>query len=199
MYTDMVSIVEPRKKGVAVVDHIELTESMILLSNIRALRDGLSFDVVQPGKYARLIVNGQLVMSDTQMERITNRPFMMRAHGDILIGGLGIGLILPGVLKKEDVRSVTVIEKERDVIDIIHPQHKHPKLKVVHGDVFTYEPERKFDVIYLDIWAKRDIDNLPEMAALKRRYRKWLNKENPSRWIGCWFEDYLKALKRRGW
>lgn len=199
MYINMAEVLKPAQKGVADLNHITLTREMLMFPNLRAARNGLHYDIADPGTYARLVIRGQLVMSDTRMERITNARFMKAAHGDVLIAGLGIGMVLPGLFRNPAVKSVTVIEKEQDVIDIVHPQHKHAKLTVIHADVFTFIPERAFDVIWLDIWANRSVDDLPVMGKLTRRYRKWLNKENPKRWIGCWFQPELRALKRRGW
>lgn len=190
----MTEILKPCSRGEVSVSHIELTQSDVMLSNLLAIMDGVDFMVARPGKYARLHIRGELVMSDTQMEQRTNREFVCAANGAVLIGGLGIGLVLPPILAKPQVHSVLVVEKEPDVINLISESFRNKKLTVVLGDVHTYEPQQKFDTIWLDIWPNICTDNLPEMVKLKRRYLKWLNG---SGWIGCWSEHELRKLKRR--
>lgn len=197
MFTPITEVIRrPIKMGVAQIDHITLTQDRIFLDNLRAIRNGTPFMQVSPGKYCRLLIRGRLVMSDTQMERRTNGSFVLAAKGHVLLFGLGIGLVLPPVLKKPEVISVTVVEKEPDVIGLVANKHKHRKLTVVQGDAETYEPTQRFDTIYIDIWPELCTDSLEQMAALKKRYRKWLNRPG---WIACWSEPELRALKRRGW
>lgn len=197
MFTPIHKVIKRKaSKGDVRIEHIELTHGRIFLDNLRYLRDGKSFMCVAPGRYTRLIIRNQLVMSDTQMEQRTNREFVIAAHGHVLIAGLGLGLILPPILKKENVLSVTVIEKEQDVISLVAQKHRHRKLTVCNGDAFSYEPSGKFDCIYLDIWPDINTDNLKAMTTLKKRYRRWLNKDNQSKWIGCWPERELRAIKR---
>ena len=45
-------------------------------------------------EYMVLSVNEQLMMSDTPMERESNQKILDMAYGDVLIGGLGLGMIL---------------------------------------------------------------------------------------------------------
>lgn len=197
MFTPVHQIIKRKAKlGDVVVEHIDLTYERLMLDNLRYIRDGNHFMCCSPGRYTRLVIRNQLVMSDTQMERRTNAPFIMVAKGHVLIGGLGIGLVLPPLLGKNEVLSVTVIEKEQDVIGLVAKKYRHPKLTVAHADATTYEPTQKFDTIYMDIWPDLNTDNLQQMTALKLRYRKWLNKRG---WIGCWSETELRSMKRRGW
>jgi hypothetical protein len=136
------------------------------LQNLRYLRDGAGFMRMVNGAYARLHLDGELMMSDTRMERVTNYEFVKNAKGRVFIGGLGIGLIA-----------------------LVGPLFKHPKLTIVEGDVFTYKPSGKFDTIYFDIWAKISQDNLPDMAKLHQRYKGY--KRSKSAYMGSWLRPYL--------
>lgn len=64
--------------------------------------------------YVRLFdkMKKQVVMSDTPMEKHTNQEFLDAAHGDVLIAGLGIGLIVMPLLDDPEITSITVVEKE---------------------------------------------------------------------------------------
>ena len=142
-------------------------------------------------------------MTDTDMERLTNSTVIRKAHGNVFIAGLGVGMILVPILAKGEVQSVTVIEKNQNVIDLILPQLTKTlngtalKLRVERGDAFTWKPIRgtKFDIVYFDIWPDRCVDNLEQVAKLHQRAKFWLNRSNPNAWMGSWFEEELKALK----
>ena len=126
-------------------------------------------------KYVRLFVRGKLVMTDAEFERATNRDFLRKAHGDCLVFGLGIGLILDPLLKR--CNSVTVVEKELDVIAIVGPSF--PTCKVFCGDVWKWRPERgrRFDTIYFDIWPHFNEYTDREADRLHKRFKRYLRNE----------------------
>lgn len=177
--------------GVAAVEHFEVDRNAAMLTTIRR------GEFVPPGTYARLRVKGQLMMSDTPMERKTNAEFVRKAHGNVLVAGLGLGLILHPILAKEDVTSVTVVEKYEDVIALIGPTVQHPKLAIVQGDIYTWKPAKgtKYDTIYFDVWAEQSTDTLKDMAKLHLRFNKHKVKGG---WMESWRREELQAQKRRG-
>ena len=156
-------------------------------NDFRALLDGLI-----PGKeYIKLTYRGNVLMSNTPMEERTNFEFIKKAHGDILIGGLGIGLIVMAIQDKQDVESITVVEKASEVIQLLSSLPYNDKVTVVEGDVFSWKPERKYDTIYIDIWPYVNEDVYEkEMVPLKRRYQRYLKpkEESPNRFLRCWAE-----------
>lgn len=85
----------------------------------------------------RLSRRGSVVMSDTMMEKRTNREFCDEAHGDVLVGGLGIGMILMAIQDNPAVNSITVLEKHQEVIDMVAQQLPlNKKVKIICADVF---------------------------------------------------------------
>ena len=72
---------------------------------------------IPPGEYVRLINKHDCIMSNTPMELQTNQDFINNAYGDVLIAGLGIGLIVLPI--QNYCNSITIIEKSNDIIDII--------------------------------------------------------------------------------
>jgi hypothetical protein len=155
------------------------------------------FERVYEGDYVRLVIEGQgVVMSDTHMERWSCKKFPDAAHGRVLTFGLGLGMTLFPVLKKPEVTAVTVVEKNPDVIKLIEPFVRHPKLKIVEGDAMTWEPPpgEKFEAMWFDIWATRDTEDLKQMTELHRRYRKFLVSGG---WMDSWYRDELRRMKRR--
>lgn len=152
------------------------------------------------GDYARLTNGWDCVMSDTPMEKRTNRSFVMNAHGNVLIGGLGIGLIILAIQDKEDVEHITVVEKNKEVIELIANQLPlNEKVEIVHSDVFDYVPNHKYNTIYMDIWNNINSDiYTEEMMPLIKRYRKYLvsKKEDAYRYINCWAKQEAKNNMR---
>lgn len=185
------------QQGVATISKYEFSEANNPLYNLRKISDGLGFMRMYDGKYVRLHVNGELMMSDTAMERRTNRSFIEFATGRVLIAGLGVGLIIQNIIDKEDVTEIVVIEKYQDVIDVVEPRIKHPKLKIICADVFKYDmpAEEKFDTIYFDIWPEISTDNLNEMTLLHRKYRK--NKVSKDSFMDSWLRDFLRNRRAK--
>ena len=191
--------------GVAKIDHFEISEDASSFSNLRAIIQGRRDDYVPPGKYARLIVGRELMMTDTLMERRSNYEVVRQARGHVFIAGLGLGMILHPILAKPEVTRVTVCEKFGDVIRLVGPTLPHQeKLTFVEADVLDWKPAKgtKYDVIYHDIWPTVSLDNLEEMAKLHRRFAHF---KAPGGWMDSWKKDHLTDLKRqearrpRGW
>jgi spermidine synthase len=148
---------------------------------------------------AQLYVDGKLVMSDSVMERVSNFEVCHKAKGDVLVAGLGVGMILKPLLTNPLVTSVTVIEECQDVIDLVAPYYAHPKLKVAQGDIYKWRPARgvKYDAIYFDVWADIMSTNLTKMAQLHQAFKYY--KRSPDAWMNSWNREYLLDRKRRGY
>jgi spermidine synthase len=61
----------------------------------------------------------QVIMSDSNYEKMANYNFIENVTGDVLIAGLGLGLIIKAIEDKSDVSSITVIEISPDIIDMV--------------------------------------------------------------------------------
>lgn len=160
-------------------------------------------DGQKPGTIVQLLdKDGEVMMTDTEMERRTNRLFLMQANGDVLIGGLGLGMILLAAQAKEEVNSITVVEIHQEIIDLVVPQLPlNGKVNVICGDILDWYPPKgvKYDTIYFDIWNSVCDDNYEEMKKLHRRFARRLNRENPNCRMSCWRHKEIKArvYKRR--
>lgn len=182
--------------GEAKISRIEVTEDAAMWDNLRYIRDGNSIFCVDAGHYTRLVVGSELMMSDTPMERRTNRHFVQQATGHVFIAGLGLGLVIQALLNKEEVTKITVLEKSKDVIHLVAPKFQSNKLEIIEGDIFEWLPSKgqTFDTIYFDIWATLDQDLIKsEMNPLVRKFRKYLSKKDG--FINCWMVDYLRKEK----
>lgn len=114
-----------------------------------------------------------------------------KGHGKCLTMGLGIGVLPYLWLQKDEVESVTVVEYNKDVIDLfegyIRPQFKTDKeLKIIHGNAFDYYNEEylnKFDYVYVDFWESSG-DGLG-------LYTRLMEKKLNLRHIDYWIEDSM--------
>src|SRR5262245_19086014 len=156
------------------------------------------------GTYASLLVrtdsgHHECMMSDLAYERATCLEVVRRAHGDVLIAGLGLGMILHPILSQPDVRHVTVVEKYQDVVDLIAPTlPRTDALALITADIFEWRPPlgSRYDVILFDIWPDVAPTRLPEMARLHRRFPPYLNRRNPRRWMASWHREETRRIHR---
>lgn len=190
MYKDMTEILSEKEQNGWKLEKFEVKNDDLLY----AFRSG-----VDPGNYIRLMHDGKLIMSDTDMEKRTNAEFCSKAHGDVLIGGLGIGLIVLAIQDKPEVNSITILECNQDVIDLVAMQLPlNNKVKIVNADVFTWKPDKgiRYDTIYMDIWPliSKEIYQ-KEMRVLKKKFARYLKSKdlNPNRFNKCWAEYYAKT------
>ncbi len=190
----MNSILKPVKGDRFEIAYYDLTEEALESERFR--------DIINPhrrpevrGQKAGTIVQlrdtekQEVVMSDTAMERDTNIDLLYEAHGDVLIGGLGIGLVLLALQKIRRVASITVIELHKELVDLVAPQLPlTDKCNIVIGDVFTWKPPKgtKYNTIYMDIWNNVCGDNYEDMKTLRRRYGKMLDRTDKFSWQECW-------------
>ena len=186
MYKNMTEILKDGKAG-----DFELTHFEIEKNDLYAILHGIPC-----GKFIKLTHRGEVVMSDTAMEKRTNRDFVVKAHGNVLIGGLGIGLILLAIQDKEDIEQITVVEKNKEVIELVGNQLPlNSKVNIVNDDVFEYKPLFKYNTIYMDIWnyINENIYN-DQMKPLISRYRRYLvpKSEDENRYIDCWCKRQAK-------
>jgi len=150
--------------------------------------------IIKPGSYTKLVCPGALLMSDTPAEVNGHWEMYNNATGDVLINGLGLGLIARAVLLKEGVDTVTINEMNTDVISLVFPylqQEFGDRVKVNCTDALYWKPSNgeKFNTIWHDIWNEICLDNYEEYKKLMRRYSRWLKDPH---WQGCWEYDFLK-------
>ena len=164
------------------------------MSSLRAMINGRPGDFIEVGEYKRLCYKGGVVMSNTKMEIDTNIDFINRAEGSVLINGLGLGMVLKEILRKPEVTSIIIVEQSQDVANLVWPTYSSdPRLKLVIGSAFDYEPEAgaRFNYVWHDIWSDICSENLKEMDFLRDKYRA------VSDWQGCWAEKECKEARER--
>jgi hypothetical protein len=197
----MHKVIPTGKRPTAMIDHmkVEAQDFGLILANLQSATTGMPERACPPGTYARLLTLGkdgwEIMMTDAPYEMRSSRAFITHAHGHVLVAGLGLGATLPLVLKKRMVKSVTVIEKNPDVVALVYPHLRNSlkmdhalKLNLVTRDAATWSPSRGsfYQTIWLDIWPTVSAMNLIEMRDLETIYSQWLDPNDPGAWLGCW-------------
>jgi hypothetical protein len=151
-------IVPDGKRGVWEIDTFTVSEREAKLFNVRNRWSGSPlgrWQDVYPGTYKRLTNDKVLMMSNTHMERYTNRELVQNATGRVLINGLGLGMVLTAILKKPSVTHVRVVEIDADIIALVAPSFKAEKrVEIIHADALQrkFERDERYDFAWHDIW-----------------------------------------------
>lgn len=103
---------------------------------------------------------GELVMDDTDRELKKHLNFMLRAHGRVLITGLGLGCVVRGCLANPAVKYVVCIERDMNVVKLVGPHMPKERLTIVLANALTWvndhAKDQKFDCAWHDLWTNPD-------------------------------------------
>lgn len=149
--------------------------------------------------FPAVLEDGNEWMTLTPVDLDTSDEAIERAHGKVVTFGLGLGYYTYMVSEKAEVDSITVIEKNPDVIalfnEYILPQFSHPeKVRVINTDAFEYAeremPREGYDVAFVDTWRDAS-DGAPMYARMKR-----LEHLSPDTEFIYWIENFLVSRLR---
>ena len=124
------------------------------------------------------------------------------AHGKVVTFGLGLGYFAYMVSEKENVESVTVIEKSEKVIKLfserILPSFKHPeKIRIINEDAFIYAerqmPKENYDYAFVDTW--RDASDGAPMYKRMKALEHLSKNTKFDYWIENFLVSRLRAIK----
>ena len=115
-----------------------------------------------PREYWVLKRGDNVWMSLTPMELQSQSHHAWFAHGNVVVMGLGMGAILFNLLKNPKVGSITVVEREQAVVDLLRQSAPWfdasvatGKIIVCMGDAFRYTPPNGavVDTLIVDLWT----------------------------------------------
>jgi hypothetical protein len=135
-----------------------------------------------------LLASEQTWMTTSALEVESQAPHVAAAQGHVVVMGAGLGLALFNILFNPRVVSVTLVEHDPLVLDLLRQAaqlDKWPgveKLEINLVDAFTYPPAQPVDYLYIDIWAKTgDPRALPDTQQIQRRVKakrvSWWSQE----------------------
>lgn len=143
--------------------------------------------------YLALCENNNIWMSLNPNEITTMKPYISKAKGNVLVLGLGMGYVPFMMAIKNEVKSITIIEKDPEIISLfkslIWPNFKSKdKFKIIQEDAIKYMQTNnvKYDYVFADLWHDA-LDGLSLFVNLKRN----------SIDIDCWLQESMYALLRR--
>lgn len=111
--------------------------------------------------YPAVLQNGREWMTVTPHEIRTTLPAVNASFGNVLTYGLGLGYFPYMCLLKENVKNITVVEKDENVINLfkeyILPQFpKNNRITIICDDAFRFAEKetakQNFDFIFADTW-----------------------------------------------
>lgn len=145
-------------------------------------------------EFPAVLEGGNEWMTLTPVDMDTCTQAIERAHGRVVTFGLGLGYYAYMAALKDEVESVTVIEKSPDVIRLferyIFPYFpKKDKVRIINADAFEYAsyemPKEGYDYAFVDIW--RDGSDGAE-AYVKM---KPLEALSPTTEFDYWIENFI--------
>lgn len=150
-------------------------------------------------KFPLIKQGNQIWMSITPHEINTMTDDINKVSGRVLVYGLGLGYFPFMISNKNDVKEITIIEKNKVIIDIflkyILPNFKYKnKIKIIESDAFIFQKGQRaegYDYAFVDLW-RTPIDGLSLYIKMRRHeiYHK-----------SCkylyWIEDSLLSSFRR--
>lgn len=155
----------------------------------------------EPFEFPCVTENGREWMAIKPNEIETMRLPIEKAHGNVVTLGLGMGYFTYMVSEKQDVSSVTVIERDENVIELfkafIHPQFKNKdKIRIINCDAFDYldtlNALSSVDYLFADIWHDAS-DGFPLYLRIKK-YEERLRNIRFEYWIEEMLLSQLRSM-----
>ena len=154
--------------GLQDIDHLIYHEDKIpiTITHLEEFRDGEWYDwmVDDPANYIAMVKYGR------------------ESTGHVLTAGLGLCLVVYELVKNDKVESITVVERNEDVI-YLTAKYLPQDVELIHGDFWEFikSSDIQYDTIIADIWASRNIfeqqepfltEIMPAFFMLRGKYPK---------------------------
>ncbi len=148
--------------------------------------------------YLALKEKDDIWMSLNPNEINTMKKPIEEAKGNVLVLGLGLGYYPFMISNKKEVKEITIIELDQNIINIFNkhllPLFSHKeKIKIIKEDGIKYLKENdlhKYDSIFIDIW--HDVND-----GLEIFYQlKLIEKQKNAHFIYWLYQGFIAMLKR---
>ena len=139
--------------------------------------------------------NGNVWMSDTPYEQEGIKRPLKLAKGEILISGLGIGLFPVLASRKTKVRHIDIVEKNKEVIELVFNQIETPKMRIIQDDIYAFlkATTHKYNLIFIDIWADH-FGPIKEIREIKQLASRCLEPEGIAL---CWLQELYDRIEAK--
>lgn len=174
-----------------ICDDLEIKDDLTEIPHLGFFTERFEFPAVLEG--------GNEWMTLTPVDMDTCEEAIYAAHGRVVTFGLGLGYYAYMAALKDEVESVTVIEKSADVIRLferyIFPYFpKKDKVRIINADAFEYAervmPSEGYDYAFVDIW--RDGSD----GAVAYEKMKPLEALSPDTEFSYWIKNFIVSRIR---
>lgn len=121
-----------------------------------------------------------VIMIDSAKEYKEHNLLWEKANGNILIGGLGIGMVNEKLITMQNIETITIIEKNIEVIDMVWPFcKKDDRFILIHDDIDTWNiPENKhWNYAWFDTYISNvNVDYCAYNNTLLTKYSSYCDK-----------------------
>jgi hypothetical protein len=90
----------------------------------------------------------------------------------ILIGGLGLGLLPAYAKSVKNCSVIDVVENNQELIDYI--DFLESPINIIKGDALSYTPNKKYDLILIDLWWEEEDVTQEIQDNIKNNYSSYL-------------------------
>ena len=138
-----------------------------------------------------LWIDNYLWMWDLPIERKVQKQIADKAFGNVLVAGYGLGLVQKYLSENPKVKSITTVERSKEVIESVKKVYGKTYGKIIVEDFYSYLTEEKFNCIIGDVWE----DIIPKALENYREFKtkaKELLKENGK--ILAWGQEFFEYL-----
>lgn len=148
--------------------------------------------------YLTVLENNREWMAVKPNEIETMKEPINKATGNVLTFGLGLGYFAYMISLKEDVNSITIVEKDEKVIELFNkyllPNFEYKeKINIINEDAFLYYNrlnDNEYDFIFIDIW--HDVsDGIYSYLKFKNNENKFKNTK-----VEYWIEKEILLFLR---
>lgn len=148
--------------------------------------------------YISLSVDDNIWMLITPHEINTMKNYVDKAYGNVITFGLGLGYYAYMCSLKDEVKTVTIIEKDEKIIELFNkfilPLFENKdKIKIINCDALNYLKEKDFNYDYGFIDLYRDVNDGIKLYI--DTYKLSLNHPNTT--FDFWIEKSMLVMIRR--
>lgn len=107
-----------------------------------------------------------------------NKIYEGLSYDKVLVGGLGLGLIANYLKEKNNCSVIDVIDDNKELITWINSKEfLHSDINIIEGNALTYTPNKKYDLILMDLWWDKSEITEDIKNTLKDNYLPHLNSD----------------------
>jgi hypothetical protein len=128
--------------------------------------------------------HGECVMVDHRQELRSHLNFIIQASGRVLVSGLGLGCVVRGLLAKQTITRIDVIERDPAVLTMVAPWMPTDKrLRIHEGDATCYSYDLDWHYAWHDLWSDESAGD-PHLQV--QHMRAIVHFYDQVKWQGAW-------------